>query len=71
MDNPGGGRDSNTEHHIITITVEDVNDNSPVFTQSVYRVMVDENAEDFTFTVNATDRDSGQFILYLLSSSLS
>uniref|UniRef100_A0A3P8T4A7 Cadherin domain-containing protein n=1 Tax=Amphiprion percula TaxID=161767 RepID=A0A3P8T4A7_AMPPE len=45
----------------IDITVLDVNDNPPVFNQSVYRAMVSENAlkgTDIT-TVNASDADSG------------
>ena len=50
----------------ITINVVDVNDNSPMFTQQVYNVSVFEEAETFTFKVTAEDRDSGQFVMYLL-----
>ena len=57
----------NTGTATITINVVDVNDNSPVFTQQVYNVSVFENAETFTFKVTAEDRDSGQFVMYLLS----
>ena len=73
IDNPGGGSDNrNMETGSINITVEDVNDNRPVFTESGnYTVHVYENEEQFTFNVTATDRDSGQFTIYLLSSSLS
>ncbi|XP_035809874.2 protocadherin gamma-A1-like [Amphiprion ocellaris] len=45
----------------IDITVLDVNDNPPVFNQSVYRATVSENALKGTYitTVNASDADSG------------
>nr|XP_046180209.1 protocadherin gamma-A4-like isoform X1 [Oncorhynchus gorbuscha] len=45
----------------IEITVLDVNDNAPVFNQSVYRATVMENAQKGTFitTLNASDADSG------------
>ncbi|KAM3867179.1 protocadherin gamma-A10-like [Diretmus argenteus] len=45
----------------IHITVLDVNDNPPVFNQSVYRATVTENAPIGTYitTVNASDADSG------------
>ncbi|KAM4621319.1 protocadherin gamma-A1-like [Polymixia lowei] len=45
----------------IDITVLDVNDNAPVFNQSVYRATVIENAPIGTYitTVNASDADSG------------
>ena len=57
----------NTGTATITINIVDVNDNSPVFTEQVYMESVDENMREFTFTVTAEDRDSGQFVLYLLS----
>ena len=56
----------NTGTATITINIMDVNDNNPVFTQQVYNVSVFENANSFTFTVTAEDRDSGQFVMYLL-----
>ncbi|XP_047209234.1 protocadherin gamma-A11-like isoform X7 [Girardinichthys multiradiatus] len=45
----------------IDIKVLDVNDNAPVFNQSVYKAAVTENAAAGTLivTVNATDADSG------------
>ncbi|XP_026213731.1 protocadherin gamma-A10-like [Anabas testudineus] len=45
----------------INVSVLDVNDNAPVFNQSVYRAVVVENAARGTYitTVNATDADIG------------
>ncbi|KAK2849126.1 hypothetical protein Q5P01_008960 [Channa striata] len=45
----------------IDITVLDINDNAPVFNQSVYKATVIENAprETYVTTVNASDADSG------------
>ena len=45
----------------IKVTVLDVNDNAPVFNQSVYTATVVENAQRGTYitTVNASDADSG------------
>ncbi|KAM3612687.1 uncharacterized protein V6R79_012820 [Siganus canaliculatus] len=45
----------------IDITVLDVNDNAPVFNQSVYKATVMENSPRDTYvtTVNASDADSG------------
>uniref|UniRef100_A0A671RWM4 Cadherin domain-containing protein n=1 Tax=Sinocyclocheilus anshuiensis TaxID=1608454 RepID=A0A671RWM4_9TELE len=45
----------------IHITVLDVNDNAPVFLQSVYKATVTENAPKYTVvsTVSATDPDEG------------
>ncbi|XP_034086741.1 protocadherin beta-16-like [Gymnodraco acuticeps] len=45
----------------IDITVLDVNDNAPVFNQSVYKATVTENAPRDTYvtTVNASDQDFG------------
>eukprot|EP00062_Callorhinchus_milii_P016460 gi/632967881/ref/XP_007900225.1/ PREDICTED: protocadherin-10-like [Callorhinchus milii] len=45
----------------ISIIVEDANDNSPVYSQSVYRVSLPENTPRGTLvlTVNATDLDEG------------
>jgi len=62
-DNPGGSS-HNMETQFITIRVEDINDNSPVFTQSLYTVTVKENEDVFNFTVTAYDSDSGQFIIF-------
>ncbi|XP_062910903.1 protocadherin-10-like [Mobula hypostoma] len=45
----------------IVVTVKDVNDNTPVFSQSVYRVRLLESAPKGTLiiTLNATDMDDG------------
>ncbi|XP_044220372.1 protocadherin gamma-A11-like [Thunnus albacares] len=55
----------------IDVTVLDVNDNAPVFNQSVYKASVMENTTKGTsiITVNATDADSGSngLITYSLS----
>ncbi|XP_042275428.1 protocadherin beta-11-like [Thunnus maccoyii] len=55
----------------INIMVLDVNDNAPVFNQSVYKATVIENAAKGTniVTVNATDADSGSngYITYSIS----
>lgn len=54
----------------INVNLQDANDNSPVFTQSSYRVQVEENAKVGTKVADlmATDKDSGQFgkIIYVL-----
>ncbi|XP_059845922.1 uncharacterized protein LOC132405255 [Hypanus sabinus] len=45
----------------ILVTVQDANDNSPVFAQSVYRVSLNENVPKGTLVIklNATDLDDG------------
>ncbi|XP_053541583.1 protocadherin gamma-A2 isoform X19 [Ictalurus punctatus] len=45
----------------ITVTVLDANDNSPVFSQPIYRVSLSENSPKDTVvvTVSATDKDKG------------
>nr|XP_057919294.1 protocadherin gamma-B4-like isoform X2 [Doryrhamphus excisus] len=45
----------------ININILDINDNAPVFNQTIYKAKVDENAAKGTkvLTVNATDADSG------------
>ncbi|XP_053497903.1 putative protocadherin beta-18 [Ictalurus furcatus] len=45
----------------ITVTVLDVNDNSPVFSQPIYRVSLSENIpkDSLVVTVSATDKDKG------------
>ncbi|KAJ0022336.1 hypothetical protein NQD34_009826 [Periophthalmus magnuspinnatus] len=55
---------SDSKHHSeanLTVLVEDVNDNRPVFTQELYQVTVSEHlpADSVVITVTATDRDSG------------
>ncbi|KAM4619841.1 protocadherin-16 [Polymixia lowei] len=46
----------------ITILVEDINDNTPTFTQDLYQVMLPEHTPPGSpvVTVTATDRDSGE-----------
>ncbi|KAM3613122.1 uncharacterized protein V6R79_020805 [Siganus canaliculatus] len=55
----------------IDVNVLDANDNAPVFSQSVYKATVIENAAKGTsiVTVNATDKDSGSngYITYSIS----
>ncbi|KAM8847863.1 protocadherin gamma-A11-like [Synchiropus picturatus] len=57
----------------IDVTVLDVNDNVPIFNQSVYKASVMENISKGTYilTVNATDADSGSngLISYSLSNT--
>ncbi|XP_053369951.1 protocadherin gamma-A11-like isoform X19 [Clarias gariepinus] len=45
----------------ITVTVLDVNDNSPVFSQPIYRVSLSENIarDSLVVVVSATDKDKG------------
>ncbi|XP_060768508.1 protocadherin gamma-A11-like [Neoarius graeffei] len=45
----------------ITVTVLDANDNSPVFSQPIYRVSLSENIpkDSLVVTVSATDKDKG------------
>ncbi|XP_062910893.1 protocadherin-16-like [Mobula hypostoma] len=56
----------------ITIRVEDINDNPPVFVQDLYQVSISEFTPPGTsiITVTATDRDSGtngQILYYLMT----
>uniref|UniRef100_A0A671U715 Cadherin domain-containing protein n=1 Tax=Sparus aurata TaxID=8175 RepID=A0A671U715_SPAAU len=66
-----GGNPQRSGTVSIDITVLDVNDNAPVFNQSVYKATVIENASRGTniVTVNATDADSGSngYITYSIS----
>lgn len=59
----GGGLYCTTE---VYISITDVNDNAPVFTQSTYTVMVPEDAEISTLVtrVSATDYDLGMYWVY-------
>ncbi|CAL8401954.1 unnamed protein product [Boreogadus saida] len=56
----------------IVINVLDINDNAPVFNQSVYTVNVTENASlgSVVMTLNATDRDDGKNAELLYSYTL-
>ncbi|XP_065131086.1 protocadherin gamma-A11-like isoform X6 [Paramisgurnus dabryanus] len=57
----------------ISVTVIDANDNTPAFSQSVYRVSLAENAQIGTvvLTVSATDKDKGSYgeVTYSFSQS--
>ncbi|MFT7803874.1 protocadherin-16-like [Arapaima gigas] len=71
-------RSSDSRHQSeanLTVLVEDVNDNAPVFTQDLYQVTLPEHSPPGTpvITVTATDRDTGENgkVTYrMLSSSL-
>ncbi|XP_044138100.1 protocadherin gamma-B2-like [Bufo gargarizans] len=56
-----GGKPMRSGTALIRIIVTDVNDNFPIFTQSVYKVSVNENTSINTaiITVNSTDKDEG------------
>ncbi|XP_056372751.1 protocadherin gamma-B1-like isoform X18 [Hyla sarda] len=56
-----GGKPMRSGTASIRIIVTDVNDNFPIFTQSVYKVSVNENTPVNTtiVTVNSTDKDEG------------
>ncbi|XP_051882334.1 protocadherin-16 [Pristis pectinata] len=69
-------RSSDSKHSTeanITVRVEDVNDNTPVFVQDLYQVSISEFTPPGTsiLTVTATDRDSGangQILYHLMTS---
>ncbi|KAK2834290.1 hypothetical protein Q7C36_014991 [Tachysurus vachellii] len=56
-----GGSPQKSGTFKITVTVLDVNDNSPVFSQPIYRVSLSENIpkNSLVVTVSATDKDKG------------
>ncbi|XP_036431571.1 protocadherin alpha-3-like isoform X4 [Colossoma macropomum] len=56
-----GGNPSKSGTLNITVSVSDINDNRPVFTQEIYTIMLNENAPVGTVitTVNASDADDG------------
>ncbi|XP_041440825.1 protocadherin gamma subfamily A, 3 L homeolog isoform X5 [Xenopus laevis] len=66
-----GGNPSKTGTATLNIVIQDVNDNSPVFSQDVYQVTLEENApKDFVvLQLNAIDIDDGSnaMITYSLS----
>ncbi|KAM9849600.1 protocadherin Fat 4-like [Aulostomus maculatus] len=57
-----GGTPAKSGSMTIIVNVLDINDNSPVFSQSLYKASVYENVKIGTsiITVNATDSDAGQ-----------
>uniref|UniRef100_A0A8C5H9E2 Protocadherin beta-16-like n=1 Tax=Gouania willdenowi TaxID=441366 RepID=A0A8C5H9E2_GOUWI len=69
-----GGEPQLTGTMQIDITVLDVNDNAPVFTQEIYKVSVSETAPRSTVlcTVSATDADEGSngHVLYSITNTL-
>ncbi|XP_025098109.1 protocadherin Fat 4-like [Pomacea canaliculata] len=53
--------DQNNTNISVVVTVLDVNDNSPVFNKSNYRlIVVDNNENTFLETINASDADEGE-----------
>ncbi|XP_068812246.1 neural-cadherin isoform X1 [Struthio camelus] len=58
---PGKRGKPNSDRVYVYIFISDVNDNKPVFTQSVYEVNVDEDQDvgSIVITVNANDEDEG------------
>ncbi|XP_066480588.1 protocadherin alpha-5-like [Tiliqua scincoides] len=70
-----GGKPELTGTIQLVINVLDVNDNAPLFNQSVYRIRLPENAANGTLviTLNATDMDEGIFkeIAYYFSNLVS
>ncbi|KAM3624462.1 uncharacterized protein V6R79_023812 [Siganus canaliculatus] len=54
---------SKTAHAVVSVTVEDVNDNAPQFDQTSYSVSLMENSpvDDVVFRVTVTDKDQGGF----------
>jgi hypothetical protein len=58
------GDDPNTNYTEVLVTIDDVNDNAPVFQNTSYSVTIPEANTSFVYdilTVKATDRDSGEF----------
>ncbi|XP_047676058.1 protocadherin gamma-A11-like isoform X10 [Tachysurus fulvidraco] len=68
-----GGRPPKSGTVKITVSVMDVNDNAPIFSQSLYRASLSENSPKGTFVarVHASDRDKGSNgdVVYSFSSS--
>jgi len=66
------GNPSRSSQVIVTVTVSDINDNAPVFSQSAYTVVIAESTPvgSIVASVNATDPDAGQngTIRYFISS---
>ncbi|XP_074530038.1 protocadherin alpha-6-like isoform X23 [Halichoeres trimaculatus] len=69
-----GGKPPKSGHMNIVVNVLDINDNTPVFTQDSYSVMLDENSpiEKAVVQVNATDLDEGPNgeVVYSFSKSI-
>ncbi|XP_018410361.1 PREDICTED: protocadherin gamma-C5-like [Nanorana parkeri] len=56
------GSPAQSSKAIVILSVSDVNDNAPIFTQSTYNAFIKENSDPGTFlcTVSATDADEGE-----------
>uniref|UniRef100_A0A4W6ECJ5 Cadherin domain-containing protein n=1 Tax=Lates calcarifer TaxID=8187 RepID=A0A4W6ECJ5_LATCA len=69
-----GGEPQMSGTMLIVITVLDINDNAPVFTQTIYKATVTENSPKGTIvgTVTATDADHGSnsHITYSITNTL-
>lgn len=63
----GGGRSCTTD---VLISIKDVNDNAPQFSNSVYKVSIPEDAKINTLItrLSAIDKDAGQYCFHLLTS---
>ncbi|CAK6956622.1 protocadherin alpha-8-like [Scomber scombrus] len=70
-----GGKPPKSGDMNILVNVLDVNDNTPIFSEDIYSVMLDENAPIGTtvIQVNATDLDDGQNgeVVYSFGNSVS
>lgn len=57
----------------LTIKIEDVNDNNPVFQKTLYRIAVPENSKPETSILNvvADDKDVNRTLIYELQGSYS
>lgn len=55
----------------VRVFISDVNDNKPVFTQSVYEVNVDEDQDvgSAIITVTANDEDEGKILEFSIAVS--
>ncbi|KAM3622826.1 uncharacterized protein V6R79_003596 [Siganus canaliculatus] len=62
-DDKDSKRLKDTAHAVVSVTVEDVNDNAPQFDQTSYSVSLMENSpvDDVVFRVTVTDKDQGGF----------
>ena len=47
----------------MSIVIEDVNDNIPIFSKSLYRIVIEENSSLKNFCVPAKDADAGDHAL--------
>ena len=68
-----GGTNAQTATTTVTVTITDINDNAPVFDQSIYQAVVSENTSVpiQLLTINATDSDQPGSPNAIVSYSLS